>query len=369
MIETQRQLGIISCYMAAYDLFHRGKVARWMLPRLGAFSVDREGSDTKALRTATSVLTGGRNALTIFPEGNVYLTNDRVTPFIEGAALVGLRAQKELGAASPVLAVPVSITYSLIEDGRVEVRRRLEHLAAEAGTRLVHARALREEMVRIGLDLLRLQLERHGHSLAGAGAGEAEAPMRMCAQSIIGRLEDRLGLSPRRPDDLVGRIRKIRTVVHQARTRGDSAMPEAEAEALAREAMLALRVLSYSGTYVRERPTLDRFAETVEKIAEDWTGRFAPAVGPRRAVVRLNPPINLAELLPAYAASPRAAIEQLTERRRNLSPGRPRSFARTTHHARRRGVLKRSVVRPPGRCLSRRACGTRGWRRCGGSGA
>ena len=145
-------------------------------------------------------------------------------------------------------------------------------------------------------------------------------------------------------------------------------MPEAEAEALAREAMLALRVLSYSGTYVRERPTLDRFAETVEKIAEDWTGRFAPAVGRRRAVVRLNPPINLAELLPAYAASPRAAIEQLTAPPKPQS--RQASIIRADDSPRQAPKSsKKLVVRPPGRCLSRRACGTRGWRRCGGSGA
>ena len=77
--------------------------------------------------------------------------------------------------------------------------------------------------------------------------------------------------------------------------------------------MLALRVLSYSGVYVRERPTLDRFAETVEKILEDWTGRFPLALGWRRAVVRLNPPIDVADLLPVYLESSRLAIEQLTD--------------------------------------------------------
>ena len=46
------------------------------MQRSGSFSVDREGSDRKAMSTAIEVVkeTG---ALTILPEGNVYFTNDR----------------------------------------------------------------------------------------------------------------------------------------------------------------------------------------------------------------------------------------------------------------------------------------------------
>jgi hypothetical protein len=47
---------------------------------MGNFSIDREGSDRRAMAAAIKVLTDGKTAPNIFPEGNVYLTNDRRPP-------------------------------------------------------------------------------------------------------------------------------------------------------------------------------------------------------------------------------------------------------------------------------------------------
>ncbi|MCB1087860.1 MAG: 1-acyl-sn-glycerol-3-phosphate acyltransferase, partial [Verrucomicrobiae bacterium] len=98
MTEVQRQLGVPSCFMAAYDVFLRSRLNAWVMQRVGAFSVDREGSDRKSMAEALTVLKAGRFALTIFPEGNVYMMNDRVTPFLEGAAFLAIKAQRELGS-------------------------------------------------------------------------------------------------------------------------------------------------------------------------------------------------------------------------------------------------------------------------------
>ena len=57
------------------------------MQNIGCFSIDREGSDRKAMTEATRILKEGEFALTIFPEGNVYLTNDRVTPFFGGGCV------------------------------------------------------------------------------------------------------------------------------------------------------------------------------------------------------------------------------------------------------------------------------------------
>ncbi|MCB1091165.1 MAG: 1-acyl-sn-glycerol-3-phosphate acyltransferase, partial [Verrucomicrobiae bacterium] len=70
MTEVQRQLGVPSCFMAAYDVFLRSRLNAWVMQRVGAFSVDREGSDRKSMAEALTVLKAGRFALTIFPEGN-----------------------------------------------------------------------------------------------------------------------------------------------------------------------------------------------------------------------------------------------------------------------------------------------------------
>ena len=311
MTEAFRQLGATSCFMAAYELFHRGKLAAWLLPRIGVFSVDREGSDTKALRAAGTVLREGPHALTIFPEGNVYLMNDTVTPFLEGAAFTALRAQKDLDEGR-VLAVPVSIKYSLVHDRREAVRRKLEWLGSEAGTGLRPEANLRDELARIGLRLLGTLLERNGYDVVEATPEETGIHVREVPRRIIQGLEESLGIKSSQPDDLVARIRKVRSVIHQARTGGNPLPEGVDPAACARDAILAQRVLTYKPTYIRENPSLDRFAETVEKITEDWTSAMTPSLGWRRAVVRFNEPIDLTAHLPAFARSARDAVSGLT---------------------------------------------------------
>ncbi|WBW50608.1 lysophospholipid acyltransferase family protein [Peptoniphilus equinus] len=54
-------------WMAKEELFHN-PILDWLLHRLHAFPVDRQGADVKAIKTALKVLKGG-GVLGIFPEG------------------------------------------------------------------------------------------------------------------------------------------------------------------------------------------------------------------------------------------------------------------------------------------------------------
>ena len=68
--------------------------------------------------------------LLIFPEGNVYLQNDVVTPFHDGAAMLALRSARALADdGARVLVVPVSIKATYVEDVRWRVEAALEELA------------------------------------------------------------------------------------------------------------------------------------------------------------------------------------------------------------------------------------------------
>ncbi|MFN4944219.1 MAG: lysophospholipid acyltransferase family protein, partial [Akkermansiaceae bacterium] len=63
--ELHRRLGVDSCFMAAYDVFLRHPVNAWVMQRMGNFSIDREGSDRKAMAAAIDVLKKGERALNI----------------------------------------------------------------------------------------------------------------------------------------------------------------------------------------------------------------------------------------------------------------------------------------------------------------
>ena len=131
MIEVFRQLGLPVSFMAAYDIFLQSKLNAWCMQRTGCFSVDREGSDRKSMKEALRILKDGERGLIIFPEGNVYLTNDKVTPFLDGPAFIGMKAQKELGVDHPDFAIPVSLKVTHSSNAAGEVVDLFRKLASE----------------------------------------------------------------------------------------------------------------------------------------------------------------------------------------------------------------------------------------------
>ena len=88
----QRQL----YFMAAWQIFkgHRG-IDGFVLQRMGAFSVDREGCDRRAMRQAVELMTSGR-WLVVSPRGRSITPTSVSTPLREGVAFMAGTAQKDL---------------------------------------------------------------------------------------------------------------------------------------------------------------------------------------------------------------------------------------------------------------------------------
>ena len=135
------------------------------------------------------------------------------------------------------------------------------------------------------------------------------------AERILAGLEMKMGLEPPKGGDLVDRVRKIRAVVHQVRIDPERLAEHRVAAVWSDEAMLALRILGYGKPYVAVNPTLDRYAETVERLNEDLFGRWDPPMGERDALVHVGGPINLGEWTRRAAEAgekPRQAVGGVT---------------------------------------------------------
>jgi 1-acyl-sn-glycerol-3-phosphate acyltransferase len=102
-------------FLAKAELF-RIPVFGWLIRRLHARPVRREGSDTRALRTAAQLLEEGK-ALLIFPEGTRSL-DGRLG---EGKAGVGMLA---VTSGAPVVPAYVSGTLEALPKGAAWPRRR-----------------------------------------------------------------------------------------------------------------------------------------------------------------------------------------------------------------------------------------------------
>jgi 1-acyl-sn-glycerol-3-phosphate acyltransferase len=312
LLEALGRLGVPFQIMAAYDVFLRSKAAAFVMPRLGCFSVDREGSDAQAMKQASATLSDGGCALVMCPEGNVYLQNDRVTPFHDGAALLGLKAARELAKwGRRVLAVPVSIKVTHVTDARERVRRRLIELAPHVNAGPPRE-SLPDALRDIGVGLLRRNFKRRG--LDEPRAEGLDELLRAAAEAILTRLESQMSLKPKAGEEPIERVRRARRAIHQIRIDPQRSEQHAPAAKWADEAMGAFRLLTYSGEYVYHKPTLDRVTETAEKLHEDTHGLIPRPLAPRRAYVRIGEPIDLGTLVERFADDTRGTVSELTDR-------------------------------------------------------
>ena len=101
--------------MATWHVFHgQSRLIQWALQKHGCFSVDREANDIGAFRIATKILQEKPEPLVLFPEGEIYHCNDRVTPFREGAAAIAVTAARK--SERPIVCIPCALTYRYVED-------------------------------------------------------------------------------------------------------------------------------------------------------------------------------------------------------------------------------------------------------------
>ncbi len=311
--EVHRRLGVDCCYMAAYDVFLRSEKAAWVMQHLGNFSIDREGSDRKAMSAAIGTLKTGRQALTIFPEGNVYLTNDRVTPFLDGTAFIAIKAQAALKDV-PLKIIPLSLKFTHLTTPRESVTQRMIQLGEDCGYQFPEGSTKRpvDAVLGLGQHIVYSYLESHGFEKTEISQDMSVFDtLTWFAQHLVEELETALDLTPKPDQPLIDRIRKARSTIHQIRTDESTENPP-EIDGLADKAILAFRINGHLTPYLRLHPTIDRYDETVERLAEDFYSRAMPRTGPRRAIVRVHKPIDVAERVAAAGGKSRDAIAALT---------------------------------------------------------
>lgn len=311
LTEVQRRLGIDACFMAAYDVFLRGRLTAWSMQRMGHFSIDREGSDRKAMAAAIKVLSEGKKALNIFPEGNVYLTNDRATPFLDGAAFIALKAQAATDAAVKI--IPVSLKFTHLTTPRETITDRMIRLGEASGHRFPPGSPEQpvDAVLGLGRHILGGYLKKHGlHGKIPADDPSLYGLLENFAANLVAEVENGLEIAAAEAASLTARIAKARAKIHQLRS-DPEAQPHPQITGLADRAILALRIHGYLTPYLTERPTIDRYDETVERIAEDFHSRAMPRTGPRRAMAMIGAPIDVREFSEMKL---REALPSLTEK-------------------------------------------------------
>ncbi len=311
--------------MTAWQVFAMsGRFDRWSMQHAGCFSVNREATDLRAFRQATDILTEGRFPLVVFAEGDVFHTNDRVTPFREGAAAMALSAARK--GMREVVCVPTAIKQWYVTDPLPSVRATMDALEPRLLIRPQAERSLVERVYRIGEAVLTLlEVEHLGAPRAGSVRERREA----LVAALLERLE--VGAGIRRVEgDIPERVKRLRRKLIDARQTAAAEGDEAKQRVLLNamnDVQLVMRLYSYPNDYVRAHPTPERLAETIDKFEEDILEAPLPTVrGDRRVVVEFGEPIAVASdrsagVSPAELTGMlHAAVQSLLDRMNSQSP-------------------------------------------------
>lgn len=294
VFEVMHRLGLPCCYLAGWQVFRgwwglRGRTFQ----RLGAFSVDREGTDLRAFRAAVDVLSDRRRSLAIFPEGEVYHLNDRVTPLREGAAMIALtaaRRRKRAGAPGLVI-VPCALKYFYLADPTPVLLSIMSRLERSVSWRPRIDKPLPDRIYRYAEAALALKELEY---LDTCSAGTLPQRIADLTERILGGMERRRG-GGEGIGSIPERVKQLRQRVFEVLGAADPPAAPAEVQAAQRDLEdlhLVTQLFSYPGDYVAQQPTVERIAETLDKFEEDALGALnAGARAPRRAVAAFGTPI------------------------------------------------------------------------------
>ena len=255
--------------IASWHLFMAGGLTPWIIRRLGAFSVYREGMDRQAVNTAIDILERALRPLVIFPEGVVTRTNDRLTEFLEGTAFIARSgAKKRAKAGGKVVLHPVAIKYFFRGDLAASVEPVLSSIEHRLTWQPQHSLTLIERIAKLGSALLSLKEVEY---LGTPQQGTLHERLLRLIDHILTPLEDEWAQS-KHDGHVVARVKRLRTAILPDMVSGE--ISESERERRWRQLAdmyLAQQLSWYPPDYVTSRPSAERLLETVERFDEDIT--------------------------------------------------------------------------------------------------
>jgi len=314
LINLSRRYKMPMHFVAAREIFEKKKGLHGaLLQRAGAFSIDREGSDIRAIKEIMRILYEARFPLVMFPEGEIYHTNAKLTPLNEGAASMALKIAAKFQKESrnkKVFIVPTAMKYSYLDDISVTFADRLTRLensiswAAQSDLNVV------DRIYKFGEAVLALKEKEF---LNKTIEGPIDKRLHEFRETLITNEEKRYfsdtdnGNHPTRIRRLRGKIRTILL---------DENKPSAEIIENCYKSLdniyMAVMLYSYPGQYLKNNPSMDRIAETIHKFEEDAFGDSS-IQGRRTVEVTFCDPIDLTDHAKSRSKSVAGKVTSIIE--------------------------------------------------------
>lgn len=269
--QLAREAGQPFFVVASAHLFMDSKLQAFLLRRAGAFSIYREGMDKQAVQTSIEILEKAERPLVIFPEGHISRTNDRLTPMLEGTALIARQAAKKRAKENKKVVVhPVALRYSFPFDVEGTAARMLDEIEMRLTWRPSRGIPLHERFRKVGAGLLALkELQYLGRTQEGSIAERLEKLI----DAILKPMETEW-VNSNSEGHPVARVKRLRAAILPDIIKGDLTEAEkARRWQLLDDATVAQQLYHYPPDYVIEGTPNGHMIETIERFEEDLTGK------------------------------------------------------------------------------------------------
>jgi 1-acyl-sn-glycerol-3-phosphate acyltransferase len=337
-----------------------GKIVGWLFPKLGGIPIQRGRADRLGLKTVRDLLVNGRMPIAIAPEGATNGHSELVSPLEFGAAQIGFWAMEDLvkvGREEDVLIIPIGIQYyyvgepwdrleqtiyQLEQNAGVTVDRRDSLVAIRQSDGRPMRKLLYDRLYNLGQHLL-YQMENfyaqfYQYQVPERPPVDQSISRTEIAQRLQGILDFALQVS-----ESYFNLEPIGTKVDRSRRieragwdwiyreelnspNNLSTFSHKLADRIATEAdlrMWHMRIvesfIAVTGSYVKDRPTFDRFAETtlllwdlVAKIDGEASSK-RPILGDRRVQMTIGNSIPLSDYWNRYISGRRQAKQAIVD--------------------------------------------------------
>ncbi|MGF1460153.1 MAG: 1-acyl-sn-glycerol-3-phosphate acyltransferase [Leptolyngbyaceae cyanobacterium] len=321
--------------------------------RLGGTSIQRGKVDRQGLKSARNLFANGQFPMAAAPEGANNGHTEVVSPFEPGIAQFGFWCVDDLlkvDRSEPVVILPLGIQYFYRVAPWPALAALLAELEADIGiapqAAAAHslpseptaiAQVLYPRLLNLGNHLLMLMESYYRDffqmPLPANESGEADLPERLnrLLNAALEVAESFFHIPSK--GSVIDRCRKIEQAgwdwIYREELRPEksrfSPTERGLADRIAEEASLRMwhmrlveSFVAVTGRYVQEKPTVERFAETL-LLLRDTIVRIKgknpfprPPLGDQVAYLSIGEPLNVSDRWPAYKANRRQAVASLT---------------------------------------------------------
>ncbi|WP_009543350.1 glycerol acyltransferase [Crocosphaera subtropica] len=319
-----------------------GSGVGWLYSQLGGTSIQRSKLDIPGLRSARELFANSQFPIAAAPEGATNGHNEIISPLEPGISQLGFWCTEDLRKANrneTVFIVPIGIQYFYISPPWQAIEQLLTQLEKDAGIssqdHSIDPAKLYKRLYQLGEHFLGVMenfyRQFYHRELPNLPDQTFQERLQKLLNIGLEVAETYFDLKPK--GTMIDRCRRLEQAGWEYIYRDDfkemnklSSVEKGLGDRIAEEASLRMwhmrlveSFVAVTGYYVKDKPTAERFADTV-LLLWDFVAKikgenplFRPQLGQQKVFITVGEPLSVSDRFDAYKSNRRQAVTTLTQ--------------------------------------------------------